>query len=439
MARSRSTWATRLTEGSCRPITLAVGPGISDVSVADVNQDGRPDILLANQTSGEVEVILNLGDGRFSQPTLYRAGLGSPRSSAGTGTTPLSLFSQDGTVGVAAAALDAGRASRHRGARCRRGHSRHLDRAGRRAVRQPVFVADDRPHLWRFASPTSMATATPTWRSSARTALTIWLGNGQGGFVQGNDLQCRARSHRLDDRRRQWRQACPTCSSATRSETSSCFWAKATGVFRPPTITDQSVALAVTYPNGSSTPTFIFSDQASDSVVVKSASQTLRPCSGTARRGLLVPGAPVLADLNGDGIPDLIVANTGGNNVLVYPGLPGGGFGPALNDGNGFPTGTNPVAVIVANLNGRPDLIVANEGSNDVSILLNEPDGNSFTFVPGPRLSVGQGPVGLLYGDFYGNGTDDLVVSDSGSNNLMVLPSLGQRILQRCRPDDHCA
>ena len=133
----------------------------------------------------------------------------------------------------------------------------------------------------------------------------------------------------------------------------------------------------------------------------------------------------MLADLNGDGIPDLIVVNTGGNNVLVYPGLPGGGFGPALNDGNGFPTGTNPVAVIVANLNGRPDLIVANKGSNDVSVLLNEPQGNSFTFVPGPRLSVGQGPVGLLYGDFFGNGTDELAVSDSGSNNLMVLPSLG--------------
>ncbi len=150
--------------------------------------------------------------------------------------------------------------------------------------------------------------------------------------------------------------------------------------------------------------------------------------------GLLVPGEPVLADLNGDGIQDLIVLNTGGNDLLVYPGLPGGGFGPALNDGNGFPTGTNPVAVIVANLNGRPDLIVANQGSNDVSILLNEPLGNSFTFVPGPRLSVGYGPVGLLYGDFFGSGTDDLVVSNSGSSNLMVLPSLGSGFFNDTNP-----
>ena len=62
----------------------------------------------------------------------------------------------------------------------------------------------------------------------------------------------------------------------------------------------------------------------------------------------------MLADLNGDGILDLIVPNTGGNNVLVYPGLPGGGFGQALNDGNGFSTGTNPVAVVVADVTEWP-------------------------------------------------------------------------------------
>ena len=76
--------------------------------MADVNQDGLLDILLANQTSGEVEVILNLGDGQFSQPTLYRAGVGLSAVVGGTGTTPLSIFSQDGTVGVAAAALTPG-------------------------------------------------------------------------------------------------------------------------------------------------------------------------------------------------------------------------------------------------------------------------------------------------------------------------------------------
>ena len=204
------------------------------------------------------------------------------------------------------------------------------------------------------------------------------------------------------------------------------------GLFGPAVITDQQVALAAT-PGNAGSPTLVFSDQAQDSVVVESPLQ-MPDVIANRTTGLLVPGAPLLADLNGDGIPDLVVLNTGGNDLLVYPGLPGGGFGPALNDGIGFPTGTNPVAVIVANLNGRPDLVVANQGSNDVSVLLNVAQGNSFTFVPGPRLSVGYGPVGLLYGDFFGNGTDDLVVSDSGSSNLMVLPSLGDGFFDDTNP-----
>ncbi len=152
--------------------------------------------------------------------------------------------------------------------------------------------------------------------------------------------------------------------------------------------------------------------------------------------GLLVPGAPVLADLSGNGLPDLIVPNTGGNSVLVYPGLPGGGFGPALNDGNGFFTGTNPVAVVVADMNGdgRPDLIVANEGSNDVSILLNEPSGNGFTFVQGPRLAAGAGPVGLLFGDFSGDGIADILVSDRASKELTLLVGLGDGFYDDVNP-----
>jgi hypothetical protein len=195
------------------------------------------------------------------------------------------------------------------------------------------------------------------------------------------------------------------------------------GMFKTPTIVDQSVALAVTY-TADGTPSFIYSDQSRDRITEQTGGNA--PVVVADRTsGLIVPGVPVLAALNGDNIPDLIVANTGANSVFVYPGLPGGGFGPALNNGLGFAVGTNPVAVIVANLNGRPDLIVANEGSDYVSILLNVPQGNSFTFVPGPRLDVGQGPVSLLYGKFFGNSTSDLVVSFSNSDSLEMLPSLG--------------
>ena len=53
---------------------------------------------------------------------------------------------------------------------------------------------------------------------------------------------------------------------------------------------------------------------------------------------MLAPGAVLLADLNGDGIPDLIVANSGGNNVLVYPGLGNGQFGPPIDGTRASPS-----------------------------------------------------------------------------------------------------
>ena len=136
--------------------------------------------------------------------------------------------------------------------------------------------------------------------------------------------------------------------------------------------------------------------------------------------GITAPGAAAMADLNGDGIDDLIVANSGGNDILVYLGLGNNEFAPP----RAFYTGTDPVAVEVADVNGdgRPDVIVTNEGSNDVSIFLNDP---TKLLQPGPRLNVGIAPVQTQVGDFLGNGQQQLMVVNSGSNNVSLLPALG--------------
>ena len=199
---------------------------------------------------------------------------------------------------------------------------------------------------------------------------------------------------------------------------------KGDGGFEQPQSTDQGVGLAVGYISGQHGPTVILANQALDHVIVKSGPRLQAQVLGDRGSGVLIPGKPVLADLNGDGLLDVIVPNTGGNNVLVYPGLPGGGFGPALNDGNGFIVGTNPVAVLVAdvNRNGRPDLIAVNRGSNDVSILSNDSTTSTIDFTQGPRLSVGSGPVAAAFADLNGDGIPDLLVSDGGSRDLRILP-----------------
>ena len=183
------------------------------------------------------------------------------------------------------------------------------------------------------------------------------------------------------------------------------------------------MALAVYAPSGTSPAAFVFANQLTDQLLVQTVGGGTTVL-GDASTGLITPGAVTLADLNNNGILDLIVANSGSNNVLIYPGLGNGEFGPALNGGHGFFTGTNPVGITVADLtgDGRLDLIIANKGSNDVSILINEQgQGDSLTFVPGPRSRPAWGrsrPPSLTS---TGKRVPDLLVADSGSNQVLLL------------------
>jgi hypothetical protein len=203
------------------------------------------------------------------------------------------------------------------------------------------------------------------------------------------------------------------------------------GRFRPLLDAGQNVALAVADLTGNGTKDIIYASQNLDNVVVDYGGG--QRISMGASSGLLAPGAVAVAYLNGlENPPDLIVANSGGNNVLVYPGLGKGQFGPALNGGKGFFTGTDPVGVTVTDLNGRPDLVVADRGSNDVTILLNQATADGgFTFVPGPRLNLktatqqGIGPVATAIVPSPTGGPASLAVSVSGSNQVWLIPGVG--------------
>ena len=179
----------------------------------------------------------------------------------------------------------------------------------------------------------------------------------------------------------------------------------------------------------------IYANQGLDRVVVDYGGGN-STVLGDRSSGLLSPGAVKLADLNGDGIPDLIVANSGSNNVLVYPGLGNGQFGPAANGGHGFFTGTNPPASTVADVNGDgiPDLVVANTGSNDVSILLGQGTGSSWTMTPGPRIKTDAGPVAVAVGNILGTGQLDLAVANQQANNVQVFPGVGNGFFNDTAP-----
>src|SRR2546422_3097341 len=120
-----------------------------------------------------------------------------------------------------------------------------------------------------------------------------------------------------------------------------------------------------------------------------------------ARRDFVVGNNPVsvaVGDFNGDGVPDLAVANAGSATVSVLLGNGDGTFRAALTVG----VGTNPFSVAVGDFNGDgvPDLAVANYGSNTVSVLLGNGDG---TFQAARTFGIGgasgSGGVGISKGD----------------------------------------
>jgi len=136
------------------------------------------------------------------------------------------------------------------------------------------------------------------------------------------------------------------------------------------------------------------------------------------------PVAIVVADFNGDGIPDLAITDAV-STVTVLLGNGDGTFmaAPALT------TGTYPVVpggLVVADFNGDgiPDLavvnsIVGNNNTGNVTVFLGNGDGTFTTVASNP--SVGGGAQSIVAGDFNGDGIPDVATGVYGDGVILLL------------------
>ncbi len=138
-----------------------------------------------------------------------------------------------------------------------------------------------------------------------------------------------------------------------------------------------------------------------------------------------------VGDFNGDGILDIVVANFGipgsgaNGDVSVLIGNGDGTFQAAVH----YQAGTGPSSAEVGDFNGDgiPDVVVSNNLSNNVSVLLGNGDG---TFQAAVNYATGTGPVEVAINDYNGDGIPDMAVVNQRSNNVTILLGNGDGTFQ---------
>lgn len=157
---------------------------------------------------------------------------------------------------------------------------------------------------------------------------------------------------------------------------------------------------------------------------------------GVDPRGVLV------ADLDGVNGPDAVVPNASDDTVTVLlnrgEGGGGGARGGLFQDPQTIGVGDLPVAVAAGDVNGdlAPDLAIANQGENTVTILLND-GGGSFT--EGQIINTGGQPTDLTLADFEGargaDGDLDLLVVN-GDETVQLFVNDGEGNFKLGSTDD---
>jgi hypothetical protein len=140
---------------------------------------------------------------------------------------------------------------------------------------------------------------------------------------------------------------------------------------------------------------------------------------------IILPHKPYsveIADLNGDKIKDLIIANGEDSSVTILLGTGNVNFREAK--GSPFPAGYMPNDIAVADFNkdGKPDIAFANHDRKYVTVLTGDGKG-AFTPMNGSPYHVEVTPHthGIAAADFNGDGSLDLLTDSWGNNRLAIL------------------
>ncbi len=135
------------------------------------------------------------------------------------------------------------------------------------------------------------------------------------------------------------------------------------------------------------------------------------------------PIATRVADLDGDGRPDLAVANFYGNTVSIYRNSGTGGVANVFSPKIDLSTGSNPFDLHLADIDGdgQLDIVVLNLNDDNISVMRNLSSPGSISFAAQKSFYANFQPHNGAVGDVDGDGRPEVIITSFENGDIVVL------------------
>ena len=333
------------------PATVPTHSGANNIIAADFNRDGDIDLAVVNFGAGDIAILLGQGNGGFDTFAFYALGAEPEAACAGD-------FDSDSILDIAVAVSGSN-------------HVAVLLGNGDGTFAAPVSYPTGLNPFGLCAADLNLDGVLDLASSCAGDdRVALLLGNGDGTFA-----------------------AAAYCSTGTRP------MAVASADFNndgwPDLITANYIANSVSVLPGRGDGTF-------DPAAYFAAGRS--------------PAAVVAGDLNADGSVDVAVANLNADSISVLMGDGQGGLGTRTTYHTPAPAG-----LALADLNGDGALDLASANATGVGMAMVFLNNGRGAFAPGGGYGAGPDAASVTAADFDSDGDQDLAVANYGSDDVSVL------------------